>query len=430
MNLSFIDLKILKHFIKINFFIFLIVNTGNFAQLAYQIFGGKLLNPNDYGILSSANSLIGLLALPLAIFFNFAVKVLLEKKNLNSKKNFSKFFNMLNKFVMIIAFFFTVCIFLSSPLIQNILEINSSEVVMLIGLTTLFNFLSLPYIALGQSIKKYKTVSLIGSSHHFIRLIFFILFFYYYSSTYVSGLYANLFSFISITLIAYFTIRGYVNVNLQLSSENFKLSEILKKNKNLILNLKSSSIATFFLTVMTSIDIILFRKIYPNDLSGYYSAISTLGKIPLFLSAITFTYFLTESSDNYYKKKDTSSILFYNLVTNLIIFLIFISIFKIYGSEILNLVFKQEYIIFADDLYFLTLAFSFVGFIKILILYLLSKNDNGYALLLLAGISSMLIFCFFSSNYKQFINIMIFGYFINFVFILIYALVNLYKKKK
>ena len=169
MNLFFIDLKILKQFLKINFYIFLIVNTGNFAQLAYQIFGGKLLNPNEYGILSSANSLIGLIALPLAIFFNFALKVLIEKKNLNNSKNFSDFFNLLNMTVIFVASFITLCIFFASTLIKNLLEISSNEVVVIIGLTTLFNFLSLPYIALAQSLKKYKTVSFIGSSNHFIR---------------------------------------------------------------------------------------------------------------------------------------------------------------------------------------------------------------------------------------------------------------------
>jgi O-antigen/teichoic acid export membrane protein len=329
--------------------------------------------------------------------------------------------------VILIAFVFTLCIFASSPVIKNILEIDTNEVVFLIGLTTLFNFLSLPYLALSQSVKKYKTVSFIGSSHHFIRLIFFVLLYYFYSNTYVSGLYANLFSFILIAIIAYYAAKKNVNINFKFNLENLNILQILHKNKNLIINLKSSSISTFFLTIMTSIDIILFRKLYPNDLSGFYSAISTLAKIPLFLSAITFTYFLTETSDNFYKKKNTSLILYYNLITNLIIFLIFISIFKIYGSEILMLIFKKEYNIFGNDLYYLTLAFAFVGFIKILILFLLSKNDNGYAPFLFLGIFFTLILCIFSDDYKAFINIMIYGYFVNCLLMIIYTFKKLKK---
>ena len=425
MNLFFIDLKILKQFLKINFYIFLIVNTGNFAQLAYQIFGGKLLNPNEYGILSSANSLIGLIALPLAIFFNFALKVLIEKKNLNNSKNFSDFFNLLNMTVIFVASFITLCIFFASTLIKNLLEISSNEVVVIIGLTTLFNFLSLPYIALAQSLKKYKTVSFIGSSNHFIRLLFFILIYYFYSKTYVSGLYANLFSFIIITLFAYFTVKNKIEIKFKINELNSKISDIFLKNKSVLSNLKSSSISTFFLTLMTSIDIILFRKLYPNDLSGFYSAISTLGKIPLFLSAITFTYFLTESSDNFYKKKNSKLILLYNLITNFLIFLFFMVIFKFYGSEILTLVFKEKYSFFDKDLYYLTFAFSFIGFIKILILYLFSKNDNGYALYLFFGILVVLILCILSNGYKEFINIMVYGYLLNGIFLSVYTLKKL-----
>jgi hypothetical protein len=91
------------------------------------------------------------------------------------------------------------------------------------------------------------------------------------------------------------------------------------------------------------------------------------------------------------------------------------------------LIFKKEYNIFGNDLYYLTLAFAFVGFIKILILFLLSKNDNGYAPFLFLGIFFTLILCIFSDDYKAFINIMIYGYFVNCLLMIIYTFKKLKK---
>ena len=48
MIISLSNQKILKKFLKINLYIFIIVNTGNLAQSAYQIFGGKILTPNRF----------------------------------------------------------------------------------------------------------------------------------------------------------------------------------------------------------------------------------------------------------------------------------------------------------------------------------------------------------------------------------------------
>ena len=91
----------------------------------------------------------------------------------------------------------------------------------------------------------------------------------------------------------------------------------------------------------------------------------------------------------------------------------------------MTLVFKEKYSFFDKDLYYLTIAFSFIGFIKILILYLFSKNDNGYALYLFFGILVVLILCILSNGYKEFINIMVYGYLLNGIFLSIYTLKKL-----
>lgn len=425
MIISLSNQKILKKFLKINLYIFIIVNTGNLAQLAYQIFGGKILTPDDYGILTSANSLIGLLALPLAILFNYAVRILIQKKTKLNKKQFISFFNIINSYFFIIALIIFFFINLFGNFFQNLLTINSNEVIIVISLTIFFNLLGLPYIALNQSNKKYKLVSLIGSSHHFIRLILFLILFYFISRSYISGLYANLISFIIIMTLAFLTVKNEykIKINFNFSYfKKFKFKKFVNSNIDSFSNIKSSAISNLFLTLMTSVDIIVFRKLFPNELSGFYSAISTLGKIPLFLSAILFTYFLTEGSYNFFKNDKSKNILYYNLTLNFIIFAFFIIIYYIFGEQILLLIFNSQYVIFSKDLYYLTIAFTFVGFIKIIIIYFFTKNKNNYALPLFIGLVIVLIFCSLSDTSKDFIETMVFGYMFLFIIMLGYLI--------
>lgn len=423
MILSSSNQKVLKQFIKINFFIFLIVNTGNFAQLGYQIFGGKVLIPSDYGILASTNSLIGILALPLAIIFNFAVRVLIQKKTSLSKIKFTNFFNIFNSYVVIFGFLVIFIIILFQDVFKNILFIDSFEIILIMAFTIFFNLLALPFIALNQSLKRYKLVSAIGSAHHFFRLFLFIAIYFMFTKSYLSGLYANLYSFVIVAIIIILTVKNDYKIRFKFDFnkyKKFKIKNIVKLNYENILNFKSASISTFFITLMTGVDIVIFRNLFPNDLSGFYSAISTIAKIPLFLSAITFTYFLTESTYNYFQNKKSFTILFYNLLTNFFIFLVFILLFYFFGEEVLTFLFNKNYSQFSKELYFLTFSFAFIGFIKIIVLYLFSINDNNYAVPLFVGMMIVLFLCFKSTSFIEFINFMVFGYLVLFLFMIFY----------
>jgi hypothetical protein len=132
--------------------------------------------------------------------------------------------------------------------------------------------------------------------------------------------------------------------------------------------------------------------------------------------------FLTEGSYNFFKNDKSKNILYYNLTLNFIIFAFFIIIYYIFGEQILLLIFNSQYITFSKDLYYLTIAFTFVGFIKIIIIYFFTKNKNNYALPLFIGLVIVLIFCSLSDTSKDFIETMVFGYMFLFIIMLGYLI--------
>lgn len=420
--LSKSNIEVLKDFFKINFYILIIVNFGNLAQIFYQFFGGKVLKPENFGLLGSVNSIIGLVSLPLAIFFNFALKFFIEKKNKLNSNQFQKIFNLLNSYVFYFAIIFFLIIIAMKDFFYYLINVEDFNIVILISITIFFNFITLPFIAINQIYKRYKFVSAIGSIHHYLRFLFFVFFYYFVTKSYLSGLLANAISFFIIFIILYFSLRNIIEIELIIDLKKFYNFFFFSKVKKSLLSIKSSIISTFFLTVITSIDIVIFRKVFPDELSGYYNAISTLGKIPLFLSAITFAYFLTESTYNFVNKNKSRTILITNLLINFLIFLFFIIIYYFYGSEVITFLFNKNYSSFSSELFFLTIAMTFVGFIKIIILHLFSQNDNGYALISIVALIIILLLCFFSVSHYQFIFTMIYGYLLMLIYLSIYLM--------
>ena len=210
--LSKSNIEVLKDFFKINFYILIIVNFGNLAQIFYQFFGGKVLKPENFGLLGSVNSIIGLVSLPLAIFFNFALKFFIEKKNKLNSNQFQKIFNLLNSYVFYFAIIFFLIIIAMKDFFYYLINVEDFNIVILISITIFFNFITLPFIAINQIYKRYKFVSAIGSIHHYLRFLFFVFFYYFVTKSYLSGLLANAISFFIIFIILYFSLRNIIEI--------------------------------------------------------------------------------------------------------------------------------------------------------------------------------------------------------------------------
>jgi hypothetical protein len=357
------------HFKNI-FFIVLISNVGNFFQLLYQVFGGKFLPPGDYAVLSSINYILAIICLPLAIIQIGAV---------SSLANFRKKKFKIVKFNSYIKYFFKQnlyfgCIYI--PLIILILRkyldlpfLKDWFVISFILIDLFLVFLVTPLITLLQVSKKYVIQNILGALQQLIRLISYVLFFTLLYNTYISGLLGNIFGFLIIFIILYFYYKDSIfKYNVY---ENF----FFKKNEIIIFkNLNISALLIIYITVTTNFDVIIFTKLFPGDISGYYTGVSVIAKIPMFISDLAITYLFVETTSNLVLKKKSKLLFFSVFIFSLSVFIFVSFFFYLFGENILTIVFNKNFSIYYKELLILSIAYSILGVCKIIVYILISNK--------------------------------------------------------
>jgi O-antigen/teichoic acid export membrane protein len=357
------------HFKNI-FFIVLISNVGNFFQLLYQVFGGKFLPPGDYAVLSSINYILAIICLPLAII---QIGVVSSLANFRKKKFKIVKFNSYIKYFFKQNLYFG-CIYI--PLIILILRkyldlpfLKDWFVISFILIDLFLVFLVTPLITLLQVSKKYVIQNILGALQQLIRLISYVLFFTLLYNTYISGLLGNIFGFLIIFIILYFYYKDSIfKYNVY---ENF----FFKKNEIIIFkNLNISALLIIYITVTTNFDVIIFTKLFPGDISGYYTGVSVIAKIPMFISDLAITYLFVETTSNLVLKKKSKLLFFSVFIFSLSVFIFVSFFFYLFGENILTIVFNKNFSIYYKELLILSIAYSILGVCKIIVYILISNK--------------------------------------------------------
>jgi O-antigen/teichoic acid export membrane protein len=380
------------HFKNI-FFIVLISNIGNFFQLLYQVFGGKFLPPTDYAALSSINYILSIICLPLTIIQIGAVSGLASYKN--KKDKIVKFYSYIKSFFKQNLYF--ACIYI--PLMILILKkyfdlpfLKDWFIICFILIDLFLVFLVTPLITLLQVSKKYIIQNILGAFQQLIRLIAYVLFFTLFYKTYISGIFGNIFGFLFIFIFLYFYYKNSI------FKYNVRASFFLKKNEIIIFkNLNISALLIIYITVATNFDVIIFTKLFPGDISGYYSGVSVIAKIPMFISDIVISYLFVETTSNFVLKKKSKLLFFSVFIFSLSVFIFVLFVFYLFGENILTIIFNKNFSIYYKELLLLSIAYSILALCKIIV-YILISNKMWKFFLILYLI--FLIFLYFLYTYS------------------------------
>jgi O-antigen/teichoic acid export membrane protein len=405
--------QILKY-LKDNLYYFFFSFIGNFFVFLYQIFSAKELDVESFGTLVAFNSLLGLICIPAAILQISGVKTFIEilrnkKKLLFINFFFKKFFliNFYFSILYVFTLFFILNFFLDLLKTSSLIEKN------IFFLNVLFILISVPFLVYIQSKKNYFVLGLPPFFGSILRFIFLLIFFNF-ARNYFSGLIANLLSSILVFIFFLFFYK-----NLIINSNQYKKYFSLKSIFFLYFkNTDISILIVIFSILSLSLDVILFKELFSGDLSGYYSGISMIAKIPTFILSILIIFFYTESL--YIREKKINSIvsIFLILICFLVVFIFFFFIF--YGKLLLTFLFNDNFSYYYLELAILSVAFTFVGANKILLTILISRNNWKIIIINFAILFLSSFMIFFSKNIFNFCIILLITFFINFLCTIFY----------
>lgn len=351
------------HLVKGSFIVLIGNSIVSFLNYLYHLIAGRLLLPDQYGLLES---LIALTYFILVFTQAFSFSVI----NLIARAKKSLIFSLVKQLenrALKLSFIFWLLFLILFPFLKEFLHLPNFLIFLLFSLQVFFCFLPAVYLSTLQARLKFFSFSLVGISQSLSKDIFaFVLIFIGWQvkgalgGLIISGLIGLL---IGQKLVKKYWKRKSEKQNTKLTNHFWRYSFL-----SLVTNLA--------LTSIYSTDILLVRHYFSSYQSGIYSAVSVLGKMIFFAATsillVAFPLFV-KYKDDYKKLSQTFGLCFLFL---LIICLVGLFVFKLWPGAIVKLLYGQGYAEAISFLPYFAVFISLFAVLTLLVQFLLALESS------------------------------------------------------
>ncbi len=235
------------------------------------------------------------------------------------------------------------------------IDFASGLSLILAGLSALFCIVGAIYSGMFVGWQDFRRFALVNVLINLVRLLAPIVVFFYPSVTAATT--SLFFSGLGSVVFGYLLSRNKWFSSEKTTSKGVVESSVTPEKASVF----SSLVLSFLILVVSNVDILIIRFFSTPEVSGHYSALALLGRIPFFISAAIITVFLPQLCANVNLKdgQSTSSLL---RQVNLFLALIsgfFIGFYYFFSKLVLSLSFGQKYDIFGRELWLVALLYFF-----------------------------------------------------------------------
>ncbi len=407
-------------FLTANFWVFSSIMITNLGSYFFHLILGRLLGPLGYGILESTISLLYLISIPLLTLSTVLIKFISEYKGKSDTKNLSGIYFYLREKILFYGLIGTFILLLLTPFIKNFLHIDSWILSIFVISSFLISFFPILNKSVIQGMSDFFSLAITSFVDAVTRLGFPVLF--VLLGFKVEGVMGGL--LLSAIVVYLFSLQ-------YLKKYNFK-KNIFSHQKRVL----GFSIPVLFLNLgLTSLfttDIILVRHFFPGNISGYYAALSILGKIIYFtVSPLIITMF-PMISENHARGEKYSHYLILSIGIAGLFCGILTGIYFLLPKLMILILFGNKYISISPLLGFFGVFISLYSLAALISNFYLSIHKTIVAYFVLGSAILQIIGIFmFHKNVMEVINISIITIFLLLCLLLIYyPLVLLRTKSK
>ena len=362
---------------------------GGFGNYLYHLLMGRMLGPADYGILVSLISLLSILGVPLGAIGLTIVKFVSAYNGKKETEAISSFFKKVNSWVLPFSLFLLLGFLICTPLINSFLNLNSYLPLMIVLIIVIIGIFSSVNRSFLHGFLRFGRLTFNGIVEIMIKLLAAIIL--VTIGLKVNGALLSLvFSGLIALLLNFFPLRF-----LLASKENN-----LKINNREILIF---SIPVFFLTLsftsLYSSDIILVRHFLSSQETGFYAALSTIGKIIIFLTGPVISVMFPMISERHASGSKYKNLLLLSL--GLVSFVCSLSVlfYFLFPELIVKIFYGSQYLLAASYLGFFAILFSFYSLSSLLINFYFSIKKTKIVILpVLAALFQIIFICLFHQS--------------------------------
>ena len=334
--------------------LFILINIFNFLNYFFHFTMARLLTPADYGVLGVLMSIVYIYSIPAeaiqGIFSKYTTRVSGENKKTKYliKKGLEKVF-VYGLGAFIIASF--IGFFLS-----YLLNINF-WLIFLINFMIFGILITSVFRGILQGKKRFSYLGWNMVIESGIRLIIAI-----------PLVLIGLSVFGSVVGVIVGTIFGILFAAL-----NLKIILHSKEEKTKLDGIKSYSTsfigAMVAIVLMYSLDIILARRFFPEDIVGKYTVLSMLSKMIFFGTLPIAKALFPVSSEKFVNKENTKPLFYKSLLVTLSLCVIAVLCFLFFPKLVIGLLFGRKYIEVAAYLVYIGLAIAFLSLANLVVFY-------------------------------------------------------------
>ncbi|MEK7572815.1 MAG: oligosaccharide flippase family protein [Patescibacteria group bacterium] len=358
-------IKVIAHeFLTASFWVFLSTASINVGNYLYHLLMGRLLGPEEYGVLEGTISFLYILSVPFSTLNLVIVKFISTYKGKRDDRRISSFYYYLRFKFLLYGSVFTLILIVISPLIISLLHLSSWYLPVLLAISFFISFFSILNKGVLQGLFKFPQIFIVSLVETISKLgiaVLLVVIGFKAVGAFASLLIAG--------TIGYFIALFYIRFKRFKGEAFIETKKIFKYSIPVFL----TSLAT---TSLFTADIILVRYFFSGVDSGYYAALSVLGKVIFFaiwpITIVLFPMVSTRHSSG----KNYKHLFFLSLGLSLVIASSLTIIYYTFPNFMISILFGYKYIRIAPLLGMFAIFISFYSLSSLLSNFYLSLNKS------------------------------------------------------
>ena len=343
---------------------------GSVFSYLFNMLMGRQLGPTYYGEMTALLSLWTIASVAGGAIVTVSMRYSSELYAENQYLALKKLFLFLSKYVFIFGLVvFIIGLILVEP-IKDFLSIGSFWPIIITLSAVVFTLLSFINKGFLQGIQKFGQVSFIGILDSSLRLGLGL------------GLVALGFSLngamsgvLLATAIVYFYTFFPLRKVLRSSKSQQSQTSFKFDKKEIISYSWPTLIAAVFLVLATNLDIVLVKHYFSPEQAGLYSAVSTIAKIIIYITAPVIPVMFPMVSAQQIKGEKHYRIFLFSIVLALLVSLAVLAIYIIAPQTVISILYGSKYLPYYALLPLLGVAFLFYSLINIIVNYYLAIKN-------------------------------------------------------
>ncbi|MEK6859374.1 MAG: oligosaccharide flippase family protein [Nanoarchaeota archaeon] len=363
----------------------------------YHLFMGRMLGPEEYGILGSLFAIIYLVDFSTGTFNLVISKHVAEFHGKKQKEKIKSLFSKAFKVIMVYGLAGFLMFLAISPLIKNFMNLQSYSGLIIVGLIACFSFISVLFTGTLNGLQKFvwqNSSSTVSKALKFTLAI--ILVFIGFSIN--GALTAILIGIIISLFIAYIPIK-----------KEFK--DVKPKDfnaKSIYLYAIPVFFATMFSVLVITFDQILVKHYFSSADAGIYAAAGMIGKMIWFGSSALVGPLFPKIVNLKSKGKDTSKMLIKALAYTATLATLGSIVFAIAPTFIMNISYGSQYSAAVPLVLMFGIAMGLFSLIQVLMVYNLGIGNYKFIYVFAAAVILEIIgIVMFHSNLQEVVKILL-----------------------